>query len=465
MREPINENSELYIGNSMKNRFILFIMCLCCISCTQEYTTIQGKADVETWKTLTLFQTVDGSMQECATAPVGEDGNYSFKVKPEAPGFYAIGDKRINFILYLKGGEEVNIDLEKTKATLNGKNTKENKSLYIWEDYAANIRLKSVYWDLTISTYEDFFPEFEVFVAGQDDLKKKLKSGNKTFDEALLKLVDYETDYYAIIFLFTPRSKHPERSMWPDYYNHIMSDEKFTTDDVLQFPYGARIIDSYAGFADAYYTRDEGVNYHDFTMSYLHTDCLKGVYLLNSKFNTFSTYDDYLAAMEKYGKYLVTPSLKKRAEAIGAKFYAWRSGAPAIDFTYPDAEGKMVSLSDFKGKVVLVDVWATWCGPCRGEVPHLKKLEKEMHGKDVVFVSVSIDDEKDKQVWLDFIKKEQLGGVQLFAANDDAIKKAYDIGGIPRFMLFDKAGCIVTIRAPRPSEPELKELLERELEK
>ena len=101
----------------------------------------------------------------------------------------------------------------------------------------------------------------------------------------------------------------------------------------------------------------------------------------------------------------------------------------------------MVSLSDFKGKVVLVDVWATWCGPCRQQIPYLKKLEEEMHGTDVVFGGVSVDESKDKQKWLDFIKTEGLKGV------------------------FDKKGNIVSVDAPRPSSPELKKMLENELKK
>ena len=450
----------------MRTLLILILLQLSLVGFAQEYSLIKGIADTTEWEKVTLFQTVDGNIQEYATTEVGSDGTFGFLVKPQTPGFYALGNDRMNFIIYLKGGEEVNIDLAETKATLNGKNTKENKALYLWEDYVNNIRLKSVYFAYVESTYEDFFPEFETFVAGLGDLKAKLKSGNKAFDEVLLKLVDYETDYYAIMFLRTPRTKHPERSMWPDYYDSIISDKKFTTDDVLQFPYGIWIIDCYADFAELYYTRGEGVDYFDFAISYLPNERLKGEYLINSKFKTFGDYNDYLTAMEKYEKYLVTPSLKKRAAAIGAGLFVVRPGAPALDFTYPDTEGKMVSLSDFKGKVVLVDVWATWCGPCRGEIPHLKKLEEEMHGKDVVFISVSLDDEKDKQTWLDFIKKEQLGGVQLFGSGwDTPIAEAYGIDGIPRFMVFDKQGNIVSIDAPRPSKPELKKILEVELAK
>ena len=125
----------------------------------------------------------------------------------------------------------------------------------------------------------------------------------------------------------------------------------------------------------------------------------------------------------------------------------------------------MTSLTDFKGKVVLVDVWATWCGPCKAEIPHLKKMEEDMRNQDVVFMSVSVDEQKDFQKWKDFVAKEELKGVQMFAAGWSDIAKNYNIKGIPRFMVFDKKGNIVTIDSPRPSSKELKLLLENELKK
>ena len=430
----------------------------------QDYSVVKGHVKTDNLKTVVLYVTSDGDIQKRAESQINADGSYGFLIKPEKPGFYAIGSERMNFILYLKGGEEVNIDLLENKAELNGKNTKENKALYKWEDYAADIRLKSVFFNKNLSTYEDFFPEFATFLEGMESLKKSLKSGNKEFDAMLQKLIDYETDYYAAIFLLTPRRKHPERSQWLEYYKHIVSDEKFTNDDVLQYPYGIDMLTTYCSFAQ-YIAPKEGVDYIDDCLTYLHNDRLKGEYVINKDFQRYKSYDQYLNGVEKYGKYFVTPSLKARAEAVGTKLYDTRAGGIAADFTYPDVNGKMVSLSDFKGKIVLVDVWATWCGPCRGEIPHLKKLEEEMHGKDVVFLGVSVDEVKDKQKWLDFIEKEGLKGVQVLAGGWSKITKDYKINGIPRFMVFDRKGNIVSVDAPRPSNPALKKMLENELNK
>jgi thiol-disulfide isomerase/thioredoxin len=128
--------------------------------------------------------------------------------------------------------------------------------------------------------------------------------------------------------------------------------------------------------------------------------------------------------------------------------------------------GNEVSFSDFKGKVVYVDVWATWCAPCRDEIPHLKELEEHFEGnKDIVLISISID--TDAQRWKNFVLKEKLGGVQLFdyAKSSGSIVRLYPhFLGIPNFMLFDKEGKIVSIDAPRPSSPELIPLLNEILE-
>ena len=187
--------------------------------------------------------------------------------------------------------------------------------------------------------------------------------------------MDYSTDFYALLFLATPRDKHPEKFMWPEYYKHIASPQKYTTDVVSQFPEGVRMPGVYAEFTNRESGEKERYNPDD-VITFLHNDHLIGEYLQNNEFRRYRSYEPYSAGMEKYGKYFVTPSLKARIEALGAPLYDTKAGSPAADFTYPDVEGNRVSLSDFKGKVVLVDVWATWCSPCRKEIPPSEKPEE-----------------------------------------------------------------------------------------
>ena len=130
-------------------------------------------------------------------------------------------------------------------------------------------------------------------------------------------------------------------------------------------------------------------------------------------------------------------------------------GKVAPEFSLPDTAGVSVSLSDFRGKYVLLDFWASWCGPCRGELPALKELEEKYAGKDIHFVSLSCD--KNKKAWENMVTKDQLKGIQLHMGTDRTFMDAYLINGIPRFILLDRDGKIISANMTRPSDPKTAE--------
>lgn len=134
----------------------------------------------------------------------------------------------------------------------------------------------------------------------------------------------------------------------------------------------------------------------------------------------------------------------------------------APSFDYVNFKGGKSKLEDFRGKYVYIDLWATWCGPCRAEIPFLKKTEEKYHDKNIVFMSISIDKQADMEKWRKMVKEKELGGVQLFADNDWNSKFVTDFGvtGIPRFILIDPNGKVVNADAPRPSSPELASVLD-----
>ena len=130
-----------------------------------------------------------------------------------------------------------------------------------------------------------------------------------------------------------------------------------------------------------------------------------------------------------------------------------KKGSPSPSFNYPDTSGKNVSLESLKGKLVYVDVWATWCGPCKAQIPFLKQLEEQYREEDIAFVSLSIDQLKNISKWKDMIVDKELEGIQIIA--DKAWRSKfvtdYVIEGIPRFILIDKNGNLMDPMAPRPA--------------
>jgi len=120
-------------------------------------------------------------------------------------------------------------------------------------------------------------------------------------------------------------------------------------------------------------------------------------------------------------------------------------GAIAPDFTQNDTEGNPVKLSSFRGKYVLVDFWASWCGPCRAENPNVVNAFNQYKDKGFTVLGVSLDDEKGKQRWLDAIKKDGLTWTQVSDLKywNNEVSKSYGISSIPQNVLIDPNGVIV----------------------
>ncbi|PCI11958.1 MAG: thioredoxin [Flavobacteriaceae bacterium] len=151
---------------------------------------------------------------------------------------------------------------------------------------------------------------------------------------------------------------------------------------------------------------------------------------------------------------------------LKAKYF----GKPSPTFeNYMNIDGSETSLSDLKGKYVYVDVWATWCGPCKAEIPSLKKVEAAYHGKNIAFVSMSIDDErshgsmeKAEELWRAMVADKDLKGIQIFAPKgwQSEFVTGFGIRGIPRFILIGPDGNVIDASAPRPSSESLIKLFD-----
>ncbi len=167
----------------------------------------------------------------------------------------------------------------------------------------------------------------------------------------------------------------------------------------------------------------------------------------------------YKNAIDDFSKNAVNDSLKKEILRLKETRERLSKGNIAPDFTYPDINGKNISLSDFRGKYVYIDVWATWCKPCLYEVPFLKTMEEDYTGRNIVFMSVSIDEDTAK--WRTMVNEKKMKGVQLYTSTPETkIMKDFLIGGIPRFIFIGPGGEIIMEDAPRPSNPETRELFE-----
>jgi peroxiredoxin len=118
-----------------------------------------------------------------------------------------------------------------------------------------------------------------------------------------------------------------------------------------------------------------------------------------------------------------------------------KTGSPAPNFTFPDLTGKKVSLSDYRGRVVFLNIWATWCPPCVDEMPSMEKLYKKFKGDQFEIMAVSIDGEGRKVV-APFMERLNLTFPALLDKKGK-IKNIYGVTGIPESFIINKKGIIV----------------------
>lgn len=161
-------------------------------------------------------------------------------------------------------------------------------------------------------------------------------------------------------------------------------------------------------------------------------------------------------------KYSTDSVARKEIGERYKEILALGTGAVAPDFEMVDPDGKVHKLSEFRGKLLYIDVWATWCGPCCEQIPFMEKKYRQYQGNpDIEFISISIDSqteswkkmlEKDRPQWKQFIAR---GGMH------SELCKKYGISAIPRFLLIDKTGRIITVKAPRPSMDKIDAYFEK----
>lgn len=144
---------------------------------------------------------------------------------------------------------------------------------------------------------------------------------------------------------------------------------------------------------------------------------------------------------------MLTPEMEKNNNIQQIKKFFDQSeniaeGKDYVDFKALNPNGQEVSLKDYvgKSKYVLVDFWATWCGPCMKELPNLKKIYSEYNKKGLEIVGVSLDEDKDS--WLKTIKAENMSWPQVIDSNESA-SKSYLVESIPYTILIDKEGKII----------------------
>jgi thiol-disulfide isomerase/thioredoxin len=213
-----------------------------------------------------------------------------------------------------------------------------------------------------------------------------------------------------------------------------------------------------------------GLNVIDKWFKKPETKVLQKIIFLNYLIKTATMFkanvniDQFQSEIEKLRKsenvskqlHLVNDNLKKLKESM-SKFSI---GASAPNFELKDSNGKVFHLSDFKNKIIFIDVWASWCGPCVANIPKWNDLvEKYSGNNDFQFISVSIDD--NVSVWAKGVEKFKPKGLELIAdvgGFKSIFAKSFEINVIPEYISIDKKGNILSFSG---SMSDLQEIISK----
>lgn len=401
--------------------------------------------------------------------PVQADGTFRDTIREIGDNhfYYLVENPAVQTPLYLANGTNMELTLneEVSKTMVSGSQTKQTQYL-IERNSFINDRINGADSNLFGQKPQEFKENVKAFFA---ELDKKLKAYG--FDEEFVKNQEKWTNYKFIEYL----------TIFPTYHRYTSGNEAILPDDFYAERDGIdydnaeefRTIDTYRDLVRSkFYTiinnPNDAENIKKFISEVnalksdnIRADLAKGTFQLISPSSTVNK-----EIFDFINKNVTDEKVKEAAKKAYDVATKLTSGSPSPKFSnYENFNGGTTSLDDFKGKVTYIDIWATWCLPCRGEIPALKELEKKFHGKDVAFVSISIDQNKDE--WKEFVKSEDLKGVQLFAENafESQFIQDYGIRQIPTFIIIDKEGKIVNADAPRPSSDEITGLLEGLLKK
>ena len=451
----------------MRN-ILLLLFFITLISCENDYKTSYVIIDGELINNNSSTVNISGNGFEKEIF-VSEDGSFSDTLFVKKNDYYSLRIGRESSSVYLRKGGTLTlmIDIEQFDESLTYSGSIAPENNYLAAKYLVSEQ-EMAFDKVYVLSQEKFILVVNKIYKNYIDLLNASQGISEEFKQK---------EYKEIEFAHINNIENYEQ-----YYQYLTKDLDFKAEETLYKDYkdfnfndteAYETSNAYKRLLETHYQRiaqnEANNNRKDLTLTYLET--------INNSFSDGSVKEQLMFNYLRYGMkanealesvYKLYKSSSQNSDNLSKVASSYKvltkltPGKASPKFIYENYIGGMTGLEDLAGKIVYIDVWATWCGPCLREIPALKSLENDYHNKNIAFVSLSIDEKKDYQKWRTMITDKELTGIQLMADNNwnSSFITSYGIKGIPRFILIDTLGNIINSDAPRPSNPKIRKILD-----
>jgi len=377
-------------------------------------------------------------------------GKFSVSFKLAQPNYFKIGRN----VLYLSPGDQLTVALDYNKpeaAVITGKGADANNYLRAtpfphggsYLEAGKNIK-KTI--ALTIDTILAISKVYEQNLAKVVNVSPKFREYEQARIKAdILNSMEMTRDYYPMkMKLVDDARKAADEDIKRQTAPYIAQYSKgFTNPDYLK-------LEVYAGIAGDILDKNDKSPAAMQVKDWLNAeDVAYKIQHMGSK--------DEVIAMKPQVDAIVNPQYRAVVTKTYSSLVKFGNGDKAIDFTMTTADNKKIHLSDYTGKIIFVDLWATWCGPCIAELPYMVKLKEKYKGNpSVVFISLSIDD--DRAAWKKMLANIKADGIQGVA--DRSSLNDYSVIDIPRTIIINKNFKVAAMKGNLPSAKQTAVLLD-----
>lgn len=435
-------------GFAIKWKFLLFVMAIYLVACEEQHVS-EVFLESDTIKNDTIFFNEFVTDRLLAKAPLTE-AKFNLEPDTEYPSIAKIrlGNGKQRYLALLESDD--NRILKVSEDSIISTNyVKDSILTYLWR---SNNVFFEEHGNFIFGT-ENVDSLFTVFEQFRRDRKQLIDSYSGSLTSDSKSLLHYQNDarIYSFFLFYGRMVKNLKASnKFYDFIERVDDQSKW----VKTFPnntlYKYEI--EYLRKSDSIRSMELFLNFiEERAMNADHADFLKAIYIgqIIDHPNNWEKHERLINA-EAFRKVVVrekSSSYDYLIEAIAKVFLKTQKGELAYDFTAERIDGTKVKLSEHKGKIVFIDNWASWCGPCIADRPNLKMIASEFkNNDDIVFLFISLDSKKSD--WINFLNSE---GFSEDSQTELFIEKGmfseygsnYNIKFIPKYMLIDKEGLIV----------------------